>query len=178
MKTTLSLALAALVATLFITFSCQKSGHADTDANPPITYVTAGISGRVVDDANQPVNAAAVKVGSATATTDINGNFTINSVSLDKNAGLVKVEKDGFFPGSRTIVVNAGATNNVTIQLIPKKIAGTVTSSSGGNVTIPSGGTIAFTCNSFTNTGNNSAYTGTVSVSAFFINPEAGNFKG
>ncbi|OQP39774.1 hypothetical protein A4H97_16245 [Niastella yeongjuensis] len=183
MKSTLSLAIATLFATLLITFSCQKSSHGDpdpTDPNPPkppaIEYVTAGVSGRVVDDANQPVNAAVVKVGAASATTDINGNFTIASVSLNKNAGLVKVEKDGFFLGSRTIVVNAGATSNVTIQLIPKKVAGTVTTG-GGSVTVPSGGTIAFTGNSFTNTGNNSAYTGTVSVSAFFINPEAANFK-
>ncbi|MBO9203532.1 MULTISPECIES: carboxypeptidase regulatory-like domain-containing protein [Niastella] len=183
MKSTLSLALAALVATLLITFSCQKSSHGEPDPNDPnnpntpaIEYVTAGVSGRVVDDQNQPVNAAVVKVGTATATTDIDGNFTINNVRLNKNAGLVKVEKDGFFLGSRTIVVNTGVLNNVTIQLITKKVAGTV-NNSGGNVTVPSGGTIAFTGNSFTNTGNNSAYTGTVSVSAFFINPEASNFK-
>ena len=190
MKSKLFLGFTVLLATLVITFSCQKPTHGEPDPeptpnnptnpnnpNPPvIEYVTAGISGRVVDNANQPVNAATVKVGTATATTDINGNFTISTVSLNKNAGLVKVEKDGFFLGSRTIVVNAGVTNNVTIQLIPKKVAGTV-SASGGNVTVPSGGTIAFTGNSFTNTGNNSAYTGTVSVSAFFINPEASNFQ-
>lgn len=181
MKSSISLALAAVAAALVITFSCQKSSHGDPDPNNPnnpvIEYVSAGISGRVVDDANQPVNAAAIKVGAATATTDIDGNFSITNVSLNKNAGLVKVEKDGFFPGSRTIVVNAGAINNVTIQLIPKKVAGTVNATGGGNVTVPSGGTIAFTGNSFTNTGNNSAYTGTVSVSAFFLNPEAANFK-
>jgi hypothetical protein len=189
MKSKLFLAFTVLLAATFvITFSCQKPTHGEPDPdpvtpnnpntpNPPvIEYVTAGISGRVVDDANKPVNAAAVKVGAATATTDINGNFTISTVSLNKNAGLVKVEKDGFFLGSRTIVVNAGVTNNVTIQLIPKKVAGTV-NTGGGNVTVPNGGTIAFTGNSFTNTGNNSAYTGTVSVSAFFINPEASNFQ-
>ena len=184
MKSSLTLALAVIAVALTITFSCQKSSHGNPDPNnpnnpntPTIEYVNAGISGRVVDDANQPVNAAAVKVGAATATTDINGKFSISNVSLNKNAGLVKVEKEGFFLGSRTIMVNAGATNNVTIQLIPKKVAGTVNATGGGNVTVPSGGTIAFTGNSFTNTGNNSAYSGTVSVSAFFINPEASNFK-
>ena len=181
MKSRFSIVLAAIAATVIITFSCQKSSHGDPDPtnpnNPSSDNVTAGISGRVIDDANQPVNAATITAGAATATTDINGNFTITNVSLNKNAGLVKVEKTGFFPGSRTIVVNANATNNVTIQLIPKKIAGTVNATGGGNVTVPSGGTIAFTGNSFTNTGNNSPYTGTVSVSAFFINPEAGNFK-
>jgi hypothetical protein len=183
MKSRLTLALVALATIVAITFSCQKSNHEDPDPNNPnnpntpvIEYVTAAVSGRIVDEKNQPVNTASVKVGASTATTDINGNFTITNVSLNKNAGLVKVEKDGFFPGSRTIVVNAGATNTVTIQLIPKKVAGTI-NTGGGSVTVPNGGTIAFTGNSFTNTGNNSAYTGTVSVSAFFINPEAGNFK-
>ncbi|MFL5744441.1 MAG: carboxypeptidase-like regulatory domain-containing protein [Niastella sp.] len=181
MKSKLFFAFTVLLATFVITFSCQKSSHGDPDPNNPnnpnIEYVSAGVSGRVVDDANQPVNAATVNVGAATATTDINGNFTITNVSLNKNAGLVKVEKTGYFLGSRTIVVNPNATNNVTIQLIPKKVSGTVNATGGGNVTVPSGGTIAFTGNSFTNTGNNSAYTGTVSVSAFFINPEANNFK-
>jgi hypothetical protein len=178
MKTSYSLLLVSLTA-LIITFSCQKSNNGEPN-NPddkPVVIVTAGISGRVVDDNNLPVNGAVVKAGTASVTTDINGNFKISDVSLNKNAGFIKVEKDGFFPGSRTIVVNEGATNNVSIQLIKKTVSGTVSSSTGGKVTVASGGSINFLGNSFINTGNNAAYTGTVSVSAFFINPAASNFR-
>jgi hypothetical protein len=87
------------------------------------------------------------------------------------------VEKDGFFEGSRTIVVNANAVNNISIELIKRQVSGTVSGSSGGNITVQGGGGIVFTGNSFVNTAGNSAYTGTVSVSTFFLNPTASNFN-
>lgn len=177
MKSILSFALMVILTTIIITVSCQKSNNgADTD-NKPIEYVTATISGRVLDESGLPVSAAAVKAGSAATTTDINGSFTINNVSLDKNAGFIKIEKDGFFQGSRTIIVNAGVVNYISLQLIKKTVSGTVSGSSGGNVTVATGGSITFAGNSFMNTGTNSAYTGAVSVSAFFINPAASNFN-
>jgi hypothetical protein len=181
MKKILSFGSLAVITALLIVYSCQKSND-DTPENPtnpnvPIEYVTASITGRVVDDNNLPVNGAAVKAGTASTTTDIDGNFSISNVSLDKNAGFIKIEKDSFFTGSRTIVVNTGAANYVSVQLIRKKVSGTVSGSSGGHVTVQGGGSVAFTGNSFVNTAGNSAYTGTVSVSTFFINPAAGNFN-
>ena len=179
MKSILSFALMALITAILITISCQKSINdgPDNPGNKPIEYVTATITGRILDESGQPVSAAAVKAGSAATTTDINGSFRITNVSLDKNAGFIKVEKDGFFQGSRTIIVNAGVVNYISLQLIKKTVAGTVSGSSGGNITVPTGGSINFGGNSFVNTGTNSTYTGTVSVSAFFINPAASNFN-
>lgn len=179
MKLTLSHALLGAMVALFTITGCQKSAHSDEGTDPTkVEYVTAGISGRILDENNLPVSGASVKAGSVTATTDVNGTFKLSNVSLDKNAGLVKVEKEGYFLGSRTIMVNASQTNQVVIQLIKKTVAGTVNANSGGTVTVPNnGGTIAFTAGSFTNTANGSTYTGAVSVSAFFINPAASNFN-
>ncbi|MCS3795222.1 hypothetical protein [Niastella sp. OAS944] len=182
MKTVLSFGCTLLLASLLLFFSCQKSNDSgadepdNTNTNKPIEYVTAGISGHVTDDSNLPVSGAIVKAGSVTTTTDINGDFSISAASLDKNAGFIKVDKSDYFPGSRTITVNADAQNYITVQLIKKKVSGTVSGATGGNITVQGGGSVVFTGNSFVNTAGNVAYTGTVSVSTSFLNPIAANF--
>ncbi|OQP59468.1 hypothetical protein A3860_37605 [Niastella vici] len=178
MKKILQLGFTAVTAAGLIIISCQKTNNDNpTNPNIPVEYVTASITGRVVDNSNQPVNGALVNAGTASTTTDLNGNFSFSNVSLAKNAGFVKVIKDGFFEGSRTILVNAGVVNYVSMQLIKKTVSGTVSGSSGGNVTVTGGGSVVFTGNSFVNTGGNNAYTGTVSVSTWFLNPTASNFS-
>jgi hypothetical protein len=179
MKSIVSFGFLTIFAALVIAISCQKSDNntPEPPQNGQKEYVNASIAGRILDDNKQPVSGAVVKAGSLTATSDINGNFRISNVSLDKNAGFIKVEKDGYFQGSRTIVVNANAVNNISIELIKRKVSGTVSGSIGGNITVQGGGNIVFTGNSFVNTAGNSAYTGTVSVSTFFLNPTASNFN-
>lgn len=180
MKVTRFITYAGLLFTFFTYVGCKKSDKCcspgpDTVYTPE--YVTAGVAGRVVDDNNIPVSGAVIKASSASTTTDVNGNFSFGTVSLDKRAGFVKVEKDGFFQGSRTFSVHAGNTHYVTIQLIKKTVAGTINSVAGGHVTVQTGGSISFTDNSFTNTATNALYAGTVSVNAFYINPSASNIN-
>lgn len=182
MKTVLSFGCVFLLASLHLFLSCQKSadGSLETpeppEPNKPIEYVTAGISGHVTDDSNLPVSGAVVTAGSVSTTTDINGDFSISAASLDQNAGYIKVDKSDYFPGSRTLMVNAGALHYITVQLIKKKVSGTVSGSTGGNITVQGGGNIIFASNSFVTAAGNSAYTGTVSVSTSFLNPSADNF--
>ena len=83
-------------------YSCQREVNPDSPAPPLVQHVTASLSGRVVDENKLPVEGAVVKAGSANTMTDINGNFTIGNALLDKNTGFVKVEKAGYFLGSRT----------------------------------------------------------------------------
>jgi hypothetical protein len=176
---TLASAVALFGFILICMFSCQRdiSGGPQPDKPPVVEYVNTSISGRITDDADKPVQGAQVKssAGSIT-TTDINGNFRFNNIRVDKNAGFVLVEKDGFFQGSRTIVSRDGSTNYFDIKLIKKTVAGTVSANTGGTVTIANGGTIVFPESGFINAATKTAYTGTVSVSAFFINPEASDF--
>jgi hypothetical protein len=171
---------AGLLFTFFAYAGCKKTDKCCSPGPDPIYTpepVTAGVEGRVVDENNVPVSGAVIKAGSASTTTDVNGSFSFTNASLDKRAGFVKVEKDGFFQGSRTFSVLAGSTHYVTIQLIKKTVAGTVNSASGGNVTVPSGGSISFAGNSFMNTATNASYAGSVSVNAFYINPSASNIN-
>lgn len=164
--------------TLFY-LGCQKSASLSADPGPYTPEpAVATISGRVTDENKMPVNGAIVKAGTARDTTDVDGRFTIKNVSVDKKAGAVRVEKDSFFTGVKTIVINAGKENNVAVQLLKKKIAGTFNAASGGTVTIPSGGgKVAFPAAGVVNEATKAAYTGTVTTSAFFFDPTAAGFE-
>ncbi|NII26806.1 carboxypeptidase regulatory-like domain-containing protein [Pseudoflavitalea sp. X16] len=164
-----------LVATI-VYFSCNKS---DTPDKPPYKaeYVTASIQGKIVDENELPVSGATVKAGSISVTTNASGLFNLSNISVDKHAGMVTVEKEGYFKGIKTIVVTPNKNNSVSIQLIKKIAAGNFNGNSGGTVTVPSGGNIVFPASGIVQEGSTTAYTGTVSVSAFFINPEASNFS-
>jgi hypothetical protein len=177
MKPTRLIVPLALVLAGLIYFSCQKSNNSGPDPVYQPEPVTASVSGRVTDNNKAPVEGAVVKAGAATTTTDVNGQFTLTNVSLDKEAGYIKVEKAGFFPGSRTIEVNTEGINKVTIQLIKKTVAGNVNSSSGGSVTVPSGGSVNIPASGVMNADSKVAYSGTVNVDAYFINPQAPNFN-
>ena len=160
-------------------YSCQKEinpGFLNPAPPPVVENVSASISGRVVAENGLPVEGAVVKAGSASTTTNINGDFTLTNVLLDKNAGFVKVEKQGYFLGMRTFITKENTTNLVEIQLIPKIVSGSFDAAAGGTVTIANGGSIQFPANAIINTGTNAAYNGNVSVSAYFLNPEAPNF--
>lgn len=164
---------------LFIAiFTCCNK----TDNSSPIKvytpeYVTATLSGKITDNDKLPVNGAVVKAGSASVTTGSDGTFLLQNVTIDKHAAFVKVEKEGFFLGTRTVVATEGKNNSVAIELIKKIVAGSINTASGGTVTVPSnGGTISFESNGIINSESKTTYTGSVEVSAFFINPEAENF--
>ncbi len=160
-------------------YSCQKEinpGLLDPAIPPVVENVSASISGRVVAENGLPVEGAVVKAGSASTTTNINGDFTFTNVLLDKNTGFVKVEKQGYFSGMRTFITKESANNQVEIELIPKIVSGTFDAAQGGTITIANGGSIQFPANAIISTSTNAAYNGNVSVAAYFINPEASNF--
>ncbi|QEH42976.1 carboxypeptidase-like regulatory domain-containing protein [Chitinophaga sp. XS-30] len=171
--------LAPLCLLVLITcFSCNKTGGAGPDGGPDPEYVTATISGRITDDAAKPVAGAVVVAGDDSTITDVDGAFTISNVTLSREAAFVKVKKNGFFMGTKTFVISANKNNPVAIRLIRKRLAGTISGSGGGTVMVPSqGGTINFEANSIVDPVSNAAYTGAVAVSAFFIDPEAADFR-
>jgi len=169
----------ALCAILIIT-GCQREvdGNLPSISSPTMEQtVTATVNGRIVDEKKEPVKGALVSTGTgSTASTDINGYFHLENVTLNKSVGFIKVEKAGYFTGSRTFVASTTTANNTHIQLIPKTSAGSFVASAGGNITIPNGGSLAFATNSIINTLNNTPYTGNVNVAAYFLNPSSTSF--
>jgi hypothetical protein len=165
-----------IVTLIGIVWGCKKTEKLSTPPPPAIT-VTASVAGHVSDLNNAPVSGALVAAGASTTTTDANGQFTLRDIQLYKDAGFVKVTKEGYFSGSRTFLANGNTTNNIKIQLLPKTVSGIIASSSGGNVDVTGGAKINFTAGSFVNAASNTDYSGDVAVAGYYLNPADANFR-
>lgn len=167
------------IAFAIIIFStCKKNdlGKNDTPVSPDPT-ITASIAGLVTDINNVAITSATVTAGTSVTTPDANGRFTISNAKLDKDAGVVTISKSGYFTGARTFVPSAGSVNNVKIQLIPKKVAGSFDAGSGGAINILGGGKVDFGSASVINASTGASFSGNVSASTLFLNPTDSNFK-
>lgn len=155
---------------IIILLSCKKN----SESNPGDGNGT--VQGVITDLNNSPVGNATVTGGTATATTDASGKFTLSKVQFSSNTVVVIVTKNGFFEGSKNFAASNNAVSNVKIQLIPKTVLGTIAASSGGDITLPGGGSINFNPG-FVTASNGNAYSGNVSVSAHYFNPSDPNFS-
>lgn len=168
------------IATLLfaVLYACKKTDSGGTGSGHQAQFVRATLSGRITDENKRPVTGANVTAGSTTITTNADGYFTLSNVYVDQNAAVVKVEKAGYFTGAKTIIAEVEKNNPVTIELIPKTIAGIISGANGGEVTVPaSGGSIRLEPNGVIDPQSNKPYTGAVTVSAYFIDPSADNFR-
>jgi hypothetical protein len=136
--------------------------------------VTASVSGIVLDESNAPITNAVVTSGTATTSTNSNGMFIFQNISLSKENGNITVVKAGYFKGIRSFKTTAGKNHTVRIQLMQRTLSGTVNAATGGTITSNGGATIVFPANAFvTSTGG--VYTGTVTVYSRWIDPTAAN---
>jgi hypothetical protein len=166
---------ATLLATVLVAFfACSKynsGNNTTTDTTPPDQTVTASLQGRVLDENGLPVKDAAVSSGTATTTTDVNGVFTFKDISMSSRFGFVKVVKQGYFTGSRSILTNAGGQNYINIHLLPRVAKGNFSASGGGNVVVQAGNTVTFGGGTVVNAATNAAYSGNVNVFATYLDP-------
>jgi hypothetical protein len=163
-----------LVITLGILFAtCQKELKQDNGSpfNIPVTTVTASVAGRIVNELSEPVKGAIVTAGTSSAVTDINGEFTINNASLIDQSAMIKVEKQGYFTGSRTFITSQGQKNYVEVQLLPKTIIGNITATSGGSLTVSNGSSITLPANAVVVESTGANYSGAVQVAMAWIDP-------
>ena len=163
-----------LVCISVFTFNCQKEFSYDLPGNPVpgnnnASPVTASLQGNILDENDLPAAGVTIKVGTKTATTNIRGYFRINNASLDKYASVVTAEKTGYFKAYRTFNATSGV-NQVVIQLIKRKLTGTVNTGSGGTITLSNGGAVAFPANSILKASGGS-YNGVMNVYAAYIDP-------
>ncbi len=180
-KRRIPLFLLSLICVLFI-FSCNKTIDPITPVLPPgnnptppdlTTTVSTSISGYVTDQNDAAVLNAAIQVGTASTTTDKYGFFQVANVQVVQNAALVTAGKAGYFKSFRTFIAEAGKPAVLRIKMIPKTGSGTVSGSTGGTVTLPNNLSISFPSGGVVNAATNAPYTGTVTVSAFWIDPTA-----
>jgi len=110
-----TLKLIALCFALMTITACQDE-EANFIINPPSQNIPDNFSdffgdeisrdflGSVVDINNNPIPNATVTIGNDTAMTDSNGVFIINNASVNERFGYIKVEKQGYIHGSRSVV--------------------------------------------------------------------------
>ena len=160
-------------AVVLCTTACKKnqSNEDYTTIEEPVIpvfteKVTTSVAGFILNEESKPLAGATVTAGTATATTDEFGYFTINDASLTKNIGLVKVSKAGYFNGFKTFVARAGGHAFFRLLLLDKKETGTITAAAGGTVTTADGASIVLPANSVVDAVSGAAYTGTIHVSA------------
>lgn len=163
-------------------FSCQKEltpENSGGNIQPPdlSTKISSNVSGFVTDENDAPVLGATVLVGSATITTDKYGYFEAKNVRVVKTAAVVTVNKPGYFKGIKTYIATEGKSAFFRIKLIPKIIAGTINAASGGTVTLPNGLIVKLNPGTIVNATTNAQYSGSVNVTAYWINPTAADLN-
>ena len=161
--------------------SCKKDTITIDPPTPPIdntrnfVQVNTSLAGQVVDKDNTPISNALVSFGTESISTDENGIFTFENVTVLENRAFVKVEKDGYFHGSRTFFAYSNQRSNVKISLLEKTVQGTV-DASGGTISTPEGVKLEFPSNAIANA-DGTVYTGTVQVAAQYLDPSADNIE-
>jgi len=172
-KTLLTLTVTTIFIVAFIACSKYKDTSPPVPGNslPEEKQVVASLQGKVVDEKGVPVAGASVSSGETSTSTDANGVFSFSSISMSSRFGYVKVVKQGYFTGSRSILTAAGSANFVSIRLIPRTSRGSFSATSGGNIDVETGDAVAFDASSIVNVATGAAYTGTVHVYASYLDP-------
>jgi hypothetical protein len=171
------------IVTAVLFFSCQKNldyeaGGSGSGTPPDLsTKISSSVSGFVTDENDAAVMGASVQFGSSTITTDKYGYFEARNVQVVKEAAVVTVNKTGYFKGIKTYIATAGKSAFFRIKLMPKTIIGTINAASGGLIALPNGLSVKLLGGSIVNAASNAAYTGTVNVAAYWINPTAADLN-
>jgi hypothetical protein len=158
-----------------LVISCKKQPVISTPSNPTVNdteTVVSTITGQVFDENNEPMLGAAVTLGTTVITTDALGSFEFKNMAMSKNNAHIKVVKAGYFNGNRSMTTITGGNHFANIKLMPKNVTGTVNATSGGFVSLATGGKVTFPANAFVDASGN-PYIGTVNVAMAWLNPTA-----
>ena len=157
--------------------SCQKEVKTDGSGNGSGTGTTINsspvqgtVTGKVVDENNNPISGATIKAGANTTSSDSRGLFRFNNIQLDKYSSLITVEKPGYFKGYRVFSATQN-TNFVKLKLIPKSLIGSIDASSGGTVSLTDNSKITLPAGGIVIKSTNQSYSGSVKVYAAPIDP-------
>ena len=86
--------------------------------NPSSIEVLGGLIGTITTNGSQPVEDASVHIKGHETTTDENGNFSFENVSLYQDGTFIEVSKPGYLLGSRKIYAIESEINVISLDLI------------------------------------------------------------
>lgn len=161
-----------LLLTTILFISCDPS---DSDSNSSDSFAenfgnatSKNFIGQIVDEYNDPIQNVAIKIGTSTVQTDVNGVFIINNANVYEKFAYITAKKTGFIDGSRAVVPSSG-TNRVKIMMLSGSVLATVASGATSEAALPNGTKVVFDGNFKTE--NGSAYSGTVNVIMHHLDP-------
>ena len=140
--------------------------------DPVVKPIQASVIGFVVDETSTPVSLANVTMGSNTTMTDEYGHFFFNDVDMNQRGTLVKIEKEGYFEGSRRFFPLDGSKSRVKVELLEKNFSQSFESNTGGIITIANETTVEFDANTIQKE-DGQTYTGEVQIAAKWMDPTA-----
>ncbi|MES2848401.1 MAG: hypothetical protein V4685_05060 [Bacteroidota bacterium] len=170
------LAIAISFATVCLFFSCKKTDNVSNVIEQPVDFskkVISSVSGFVTNEYNAAVAGANIKYGESISTTNQYGYFEIKNALVVENAAAVIVKIPGYFNGIKTFVAKTGKSNFCRIKLISKTNTGSVDASSGGSVGLSNGLSVIIPASGVIDAVTKTAYSGTVNVSSYWIDPTA-----
>ncbi len=147
--------------------ACNKD--IDTFIPDGIVNINSSLRGIVIDENNNPVEGADVRIAGEVQVTDENGFFYFEGISVKEDRAYVQVAKSGFFHGSRAYYPSKDKESKVRIKLMSSDIVGNVNNSNGGSVSF-AGCTLNFPSNCVATT-SGTAYSGNIKVAAKFLDP-------
>lgn len=130
--------------------------------------------GRIVDEADLPLENVVVSIGAKVASTDANGMFIINIAHVKQRQAFITAELPGYIKGMHSVVPTQG-TNQLKIMLVAENLSGTVASGTNSNVTLSNGTKVSFDGNFKDENGN--AYSGSVDVYMYHLDPANPNVQ-
>ena len=139
------------------------------------TSITASFFGRVVDEQKDPVEGATIKIGSAFATTDAFGVFTITDANAYERFAYITAEKTGYILGSRTLTPSETEINYIEIMLLEEDVIATINSGETSTVDLTNGTSVTFDGNFVTESG--SSHNGSVDVILKHLSPDDENMN-
>jgi uncharacterized protein (TIGR02145 family) len=138
--------------------------------------IFGSVMGVITDHTGKPLADAIVKSGfdNKQIRTDTNGVFILDSIKVYEKLGLIKIQKPGFFEGSRSFIPIPTNRNLIRVQMSRRLLVGSFQAITGGTVT-SEGLTVYFPPNIINKNGQ--SFTGQVQVYSAVYNPTEPNFN-
>jgi len=122
---------------LFVLYGCQRENefieNVSNNSQPQVT-VFGSMAGVITDSFGEFIADANVIVGDYVTFTNEEGVFEFQDILLAEDGAYVRVEKEGYFNGSRSFSTKLNETPHVKIELISKELIDQVDSEVGGTV--------------------------------------------
>ncbi|WP_395043042.1 hypothetical protein [Flavobacterium sp.] len=160
MKTNKLLILALALVSLTFT-NCDNKEQAATNEFTFGNSVSRDFQGKIVDVNSNPIANVTISMNGQNVSTNTNGEFTLNSVSVKEHFAYLTAKKVGYINGSRAVSTHDDV-NNVTIMMLPETVVATIPTGETTEVTLPN--TVKVTFDGAFMFENGSTYTGNVKI--------------